>query len=238
MHADITEAVAGSERVEDHAEQRARAARRSPRRCPTPPPTRRRSGSRRRRWRSGPTQALGAAEPDADLLRRREDQRRSRRTSRPPRRSQLIDSNGNVIGAPSAPDAQLDGFGLCAWATELLAIRAVRRPLSSESGPSVGAARKNGGADQARRAAARAPGGRAVSFIDPAAVGPSALAQARRMASGLPGPAVGPARAHRHLSTASTGNPTPAPGGQPSRPRPRSRGCSASSTDCTSRSAT
>jgi hypothetical protein len=30
---------------------------------------------------------------------------------------QLIDSNGNVIGAPSAPDAQRDGFAVCAWAT-------------------------------------------------------------------------------------------------------------------------
>jgi Peptidase A4 family len=30
---------------------------------------------------------------------------------------QLIDGNGNVIGAPSAPDAQADGFAVCAWAT-------------------------------------------------------------------------------------------------------------------------
>jgi hypothetical protein len=30
---------------------------------------------------------------------------------------QLIDSNGNVIGTPSAPDATLDGFNDCAWAT-------------------------------------------------------------------------------------------------------------------------
>jgi hypothetical protein len=29
----------------------------------------------------------------------------------------LIDSNGNVIGAPSAPDSDLDGFGACTWAT-------------------------------------------------------------------------------------------------------------------------
>ena len=29
----------------------------------------------------------------------------------------LIDSGGNVIGAPSAPNASADGFGACAWAT-------------------------------------------------------------------------------------------------------------------------
>jgi hypothetical protein len=29
----------------------------------------------------------------------------------------LIDSNGNVIGAPSAPDPDLDGFNACTWAT-------------------------------------------------------------------------------------------------------------------------
>jgi hypothetical protein len=29
----------------------------------------------------------------------------------------LIDANGNVIGAPSAPDSDTDGFGACAWAT-------------------------------------------------------------------------------------------------------------------------
>ena len=30
---------------------------------------------------------------------------------------QLIDSNGNVIGVPSAPDSDHDGFGACTWAT-------------------------------------------------------------------------------------------------------------------------
>lgn len=30
---------------------------------------------------------------------------------------QLIDSNGNVIGTPSAPDAEADGFNDCTWAT-------------------------------------------------------------------------------------------------------------------------
>jgi Peptidase A4 family len=30
---------------------------------------------------------------------------------------QLIDSNNNVIGAPSAPNSSADGFGACAWAT-------------------------------------------------------------------------------------------------------------------------
>jgi hypothetical protein len=30
---------------------------------------------------------------------------------------QLVDSNGKVIGTPSAPDSDLDGFGACAWAT-------------------------------------------------------------------------------------------------------------------------
>jgi len=30
---------------------------------------------------------------------------------------QLIDSGGNVIGAPSAPDSDLDGFNACTWAS-------------------------------------------------------------------------------------------------------------------------
>jgi Peptidase A4 family len=30
---------------------------------------------------------------------------------------QLVDSNGRVIGAPSAPNATADGFNLCTWAT-------------------------------------------------------------------------------------------------------------------------
>jgi len=30
---------------------------------------------------------------------------------------QLIDSGGSVIGTPSAPDSDADGFGACAWAT-------------------------------------------------------------------------------------------------------------------------
>ncbi len=30
---------------------------------------------------------------------------------------QLIDSNGSVIGTPSAPDSDLDGFNACTWAT-------------------------------------------------------------------------------------------------------------------------
>lgn len=30
---------------------------------------------------------------------------------------QLVDQNGAVIAAPSGPDSDLDGFGLCAWAT-------------------------------------------------------------------------------------------------------------------------
>ena len=30
---------------------------------------------------------------------------------------QLIDSNGNVIGAPSAPNGTTDGFNTCSWAT-------------------------------------------------------------------------------------------------------------------------
>jgi hypothetical protein len=29
----------------------------------------------------------------------------------------LIDSNGNVIGTPSAPDPDTDGFNACTWAT-------------------------------------------------------------------------------------------------------------------------
>jgi hypothetical protein len=30
---------------------------------------------------------------------------------------QLIDGNGKVIGTPSAPDPQRDGFAVCAWTT-------------------------------------------------------------------------------------------------------------------------
>jgi len=29
----------------------------------------------------------------------------------------LIDSNSNVIGSPSAPDSDADGFNACTWAT-------------------------------------------------------------------------------------------------------------------------
>jgi hypothetical protein len=34
---------------------------------------------------------------------------------------QLIDSNGNVIGTPSAPDPDADGFNACTWATSCAA---------------------------------------------------------------------------------------------------------------------
>jgi hypothetical protein len=34
-----------------------------------------------------------------------------------PEEMQLIDSNGHVIGAPSAPDPDADGFNACTWAT-------------------------------------------------------------------------------------------------------------------------
>ena len=30
---------------------------------------------------------------------------------------QLIDSNGNMIGTPSAPNGTNDGFSACTWAT-------------------------------------------------------------------------------------------------------------------------
>jgi len=35
---------------------------------------------------------------------------------KPSEEMQLVDSNGNVIGAPSAPDPDADGFNACAWA--------------------------------------------------------------------------------------------------------------------------
>jgi Peptidase A4 family len=35
----------------------------------------------------------------------------------PAEEMQLIDSNGKVIGTPSAPDSDKDGFGACSWAT-------------------------------------------------------------------------------------------------------------------------
>ena len=34
---------------------------------------------------------------------------------------QLIDSNGSVIGTPSAPDPDADGFNACTWATSCAA---------------------------------------------------------------------------------------------------------------------
>jgi hypothetical protein len=36
---------------------------------------------------------------------------------KPSEEIQLTDSSGKVIGAPSAPDSDLDGFGACTWAT-------------------------------------------------------------------------------------------------------------------------
>ena len=36
---------------------------------------------------------------------------------KPSEEIQLIDSNGTVIGAPSAPDPEADGFNACTWAT-------------------------------------------------------------------------------------------------------------------------
>ena len=33
----------------------------------------------------------------------------------------LVDSNNNVIGAPSAPDPDTDGFNACTWATSCAA---------------------------------------------------------------------------------------------------------------------
>jgi hypothetical protein len=35
---------------------------------------------------------------------------------------QLVDSNGAVIGTPSAPDSDADGFGACTWATSCAAV--------------------------------------------------------------------------------------------------------------------
>jgi hypothetical protein len=34
-----------------------------------------------------------------------------------PEQMDLIDSNGNVIGAPSAPNSTADGFSACTWAS-------------------------------------------------------------------------------------------------------------------------
>jgi Peptidase A4 family len=36
---------------------------------------------------------------------------------KPSEEMDLVDSNGNVIGAPSAPDASSDGFNVCTWAS-------------------------------------------------------------------------------------------------------------------------
>jgi hypothetical protein len=36
---------------------------------------------------------------------------------KPSEEMQLVDSSGHVIGSPSAPDSDNDGFGLCTWAT-------------------------------------------------------------------------------------------------------------------------
>jgi len=47
---------------------------------------------------------------------------------------QLVDSSGNVIGAPSTPDAQASGFADCAWATRC-AIPATTRRSSTTAPP-------------------------------------------------------------------------------------------------------
>jgi len=39
----------------------------------------------------------------------------------PSQEVQLIDSSGNVIGTPSAPDPDADGFKACTWATSCAA---------------------------------------------------------------------------------------------------------------------
>jgi hypothetical protein len=36
---------------------------------------------------------------------------------KPSEQMQLVDGSGRVIGSPSAPDSDSDGFGLCSWAT-------------------------------------------------------------------------------------------------------------------------
>ena len=48
----------------------------------------------------------------------------------------LVDSNGNVIGAPSAPDAEADGFNVCAWASTCTATTptGAATPSSTSSG--------------------------------------------------------------------------------------------------------
>ena len=51
---------------------------------------------------------------------------------------QLIDSNGNVIGASSAPDPEADGFNACAWAATCAAPGAgfPAAPSNTTTGPS------------------------------------------------------------------------------------------------------
>jgi Peptidase A4 family len=53
---------------------------------------------------------------------------------------QLIDSTGGVIGTPSAPDAQADGFAACAWATRCAvpasSPSATRKPSTVKPAPS------------------------------------------------------------------------------------------------------
>ena len=46
---------------------------------------------------------------------------------------QLIDSSGKVIGAPSAPNAQANGFAACAWATQCAIPAAARTTVRRSS---------------------------------------------------------------------------------------------------------
>jgi len=36
---------------------------------------------------------------------------------KPSEEIQLVDNSGRVIGSPSGPDSDADGFGACTWAT-------------------------------------------------------------------------------------------------------------------------
>jgi hypothetical protein len=68
----------------------------------------------------------------------------------------LVDSNGNVIGAPSAPDAEADGFDVCAWASTCTAATATGSPSTTSTGSPTSAHRTTVHCSRKRHTTAKA----------------------------------------------------------------------------------
>jgi hypothetical protein len=62
----------------------------------------------------------------------------------PSEQMQLIDSGGHVIGAPSAPDPEADGFNVCAWASTCLAPGAATSQTTARASGNTTARRTTG----------------------------------------------------------------------------------------------